>query len=63
MSTYKIVRYFQNAPKRTILCGLTLEEARAHCQDPESSYKTATSSAAQARTRLLGPWFDGFSKE
>lgn len=56
--TYRIVRnYFRSdAPgRRTIKRGLTLEEARAHCQDPETSSKTATSARARARTRAYGP--------
>jgi len=42
---------------------LTLEEAREHCNDPESSSKTATSPEAKERTEIYGPWFDGFEKE
>ena len=63
MTTYKIVRNYFNGTPRTIARGLTLEEAKAHCQDPETSSSTATSSAAKARTRRLGPWFDGFTEE
>ena len=58
MTTYKIVRNYFNGRPRTIARGLTLEEAKAHCQDPETSSSTATSSAAKARTRRMGPWFD-----
>ena len=65
MPTYKITRnYFNNAiPRRTIKRGLTLEEAQAHCQDPETSSSTATSSTARARTKRLGAWFDGYDEE
>jgi hypothetical protein len=41
--------------------GLTLAEAQAHCNDPETSSSTATSSAARARTRRMGAWLDGYS--
>lgn len=60
---YSIVRhYFSRWPnRRTIARGLTLAEAQAHCTDPETSSSTATSSAARARTRRLGPWFDGYT--
>jgi hypothetical protein len=61
---YKIVRmYFKGHPKRTIKSGLTLEEAQAHCGDPETSSSTCTSAAGKARTRKMGPWFDGYEEE
>lgn len=65
METYKIVRmYFSaGAGKRVIARGLTLEQAQTHCRNPEASSKTATSAKAKARTRRLGPWFDGFDSE
>ena len=31
--------------------------------DPETSSITATSSAAKARTRRMGKWFDGYEAE
>ena len=61
---YKIVRrYFNGFKKRTIAKGLTLEEAQAHCRNPETSSSTATNAVAKRRTRLMGPWFDGFEKQ
>lgn len=66
MTTYKIVRWYAKTPTakpRAIKTGLTLEEAQAHCNDPETSYKTCTSAAAKRRTRERGPWFDGYTKE
>jgi hypothetical protein len=57
---YRIVRMYQNGPKRTILRGLTLAEAQAHCSDPETSSSTCTGKVGKARTRKLGPWFDGY---
>lgn len=60
---FEIVRhYFRNIPKRKIKGGLTEAEAKAHCSSPESSSRTATSPAAVARTRKLGPWFDGYRR-
>ena len=58
---YKIVRYYfnSNIRKRTIVTGLTLEDAQKHCSSPEASSRTATSAAAKRRTR---PWFDGYDK-
>ena len=50
-STYNIVRFY--APhtgryNRTIKRGLTLEQAQAHCKDPN--------------TRKEGEWFDGYTE-
>lgn len=61
--SYKIVRNFLSGGRRTIARGLTLAEAQAHCHDPETSSKTATSAAARRRTASLGPWFDGYDQE
>lgn len=60
---YKIVRMYERGTKRTIETGLTLEEARAHCRDPETSWKTATSATARRRTATRGPWFDGYERQ
>ena len=57
---YKIVRYFSNGSNRTIYSRLTLEEAQAHCRNPETSSSTATGYAARKRTEQHGPWFDGY---
>ncbi len=63
--TYRIVRLYKDADirRRVIARGLTLEEARAHCSDPETSSSTATTPEAKARTAKLGPWFDGYESE
>jgi hypothetical protein len=61
--SYKIVRMFMNGPSRTIMRGLTLEEAKEYCKDPETSSMTCTSSVGLARGRLKGPWFDAFDEE
>lgn len=64
MERYKIVRFYRDGtPSCTIRRGLTREEAEAHCSDPETSSRTATSSTARARTRKHGAWFDGFTTE
>ena len=62
---YKIIRNYRDRHPnhRTIERGLTLEEAQAHCRDPETSSSTAKSATAKARTRRLGAWFDGYEKE
>lgn len=64
MATYRIIRMYQgNTPNRTIERGLSLAEAQAHCSDPETSSRTATSATAKARTRRYGAWFDGYEEE
>lgn len=62
--TYKIVRRYRDKhTKRALHVGLTLEEAQAWCQDPETSSRTCTKPAGKACTRRNGPWFDGYEKE
>lgn len=62
--TYKIVRqFYRDRKSRTIKSGLTLEQAQAHCQDPETSSKSATGAKARKRTERFGPWFDGYEAE
>lgn len=64
MNTYKIIRYYQDIGREDIVAtGLTLEEAREHCNDPETSSETATGEVALARTKCFGPWFHGYSEE
>jgi hypothetical protein len=60
--TYKIVRHDIKGGRRVIERGLTLEEAKAHCNDPETSSSTCTTSRAKAITRRNGPWFDGYTE-
>ncbi len=63
--SYKIVRMYQHAAtrRRTIKTGLTLDEAQAHCRDPETSSRTCKSAAGRRRTERKGPWFDGYDRE
>lgn len=65
MTTYKIVRMYQRdaTAKRTIKTGLTLDEAQAHCKDPETSSSTCTKREGVNRTKARGPWFDGYEQE
>jgi hypothetical protein len=64
MPTYKIVRkYLRNTPDEVLATGLTLEQAQAHCQDPETSSKTATNAAGQPLADTVGPWFDAYYEE
>jgi hypothetical protein len=63
--TYKIVRFYQrdDAKRTTVKKGLSLAQAQEHCNDPETSSRTATNSIAKLRTKLCGPWFDGYTEE
>ncbi len=65
METYRIRRCFFNDehPDQIIDTGLTLEEAQAHCRDPETSSKTCTSEEGRKLTEECGPWFDGYDEE
>lgn len=58
---YRIVRHYFNGGKRTIRTGLSLIQAQAHCNDPETSSSTCTTAAGRARTHRMGPWFDGYT--
>lgn len=62
MALYKVVRMFFKGGKRTIKSGLTLEEAQAHCKDPETSSSTCKKPHNVRRTRERGPWFDGYEE-
>ncbi len=62
---YKIVRMFSamGMRKRKVpgMDRLTLKQAQAHCNNPETSSRTATGSAAKRITRRVGcDWFDGY---
>jgi hypothetical protein len=60
---YNIVRFFKESGRRQIILSrVTLEEAQAHCHDPETSSSTATGKSARARTRRVGAWFDGYEE-
>jgi hypothetical protein len=61
MTTYKIIRFYQKDPdrNRVIRTGLTLEEAQAHCRDPETSSITCT----RPENFAYGRWFDGYTEE
>ena len=61
---YKIIRYYyRGSVRRTIRRDLSLEEAQAHCRDPETSSKTAQSAKARALTDRRGQWFDGYEHD
>ena len=59
---YVVVRMYRDAwPNRRVIArGLTLGEAQAHCNDPETSSSTCVGAAGKRRTRRMGAWFDGY---
>ena len=61
---YRIVRNYENTNRAPADCvrrrGLTLEQAQAHCKNPETSSHTCTSAEGRAHTEAHGPWFDGY---
>ncbi len=57
---YTVKRFYNLRSPITIKTGLTLEQAQAHCRDPETSSQTATNHHAVKRTREMGSWFDGY---
>lgn len=61
---YRVVRFYFSAGirRRVIIPRCTLAEAQRHCGDPETSSSTARGKVARARTRRLGPWFDGYEE-
>jgi hypothetical protein len=59
---YKIVRFYFRGGSRTIKTGLNLEQAEKHCSDPETSSSICKKSENIRRTKLRGPWFDGYSE-
>lgn len=63
---YKIVRMYHEERsrhfRRTIKSGLTLEQAQAHCKDPEASSRTCKLARNVKRTKERGPWFDGYEE-
>jgi hypothetical protein len=60
---YRVVRFYHDEDREVITTGLTLEQAQAHCRNPETSSRTATGEHAVERTRTRGDWFDGYEEE
>ena len=57
---YKIIRFYSdNRDNKTIETNLTLEEAREHCHDDETSSDTATGE----NSNIPGNWFDGYEEQ
>lgn len=63
--SFRIVRRYldENYAPHTVRRGLTLEEAQAHCRNPETSSSTAKHTRAARITAERGPWFDGYEED
>jgi hypothetical protein len=59
---YKIIRFFEKHPRKVIKSGITLKEAKAHCNSKQSSSDTATGTEALMVTKNFGAWFDGWTE-
>ena len=64
---YKIIRFYtrdsgDTVTRRTIKKGLSYEEARAHCNDPETSATTATGPRAHYYKKRGLLFFDGYEE-
>lgn len=64
LKKFRIVRvFFEGYPDKTIKRGMTLQEARAWCKDPETNSSTAKSKKAQRLLEKYGEWYDGFAED
>lgn len=64
MKTYSIIRFFRDGHSSIIIKqGLTLQEAKEHCKDEDTSSRTCYSIEAMTLTRTMGEWFDGYQEE
>lgn len=65
MTTYRVVRMYRDSerPNQVIKRHLSLEQAQAHCKNPETSSSTCTTAGGKERTKTCGPWFDGYEEE
>lgn len=65
MTTYQVIRFYADEifSAETVRTGLTLAQAQAVCNDPETSSRTARGPAALAMTAERGEWFCGYRRE
>jgi len=63
-ATYKVVRHwFKDYRTAVIERRLTLEEAQAHCRDPETSSRTCKPGTMKIVSPNGDKWFDGYEQE
>lgn len=71
MTEYKIIRFSQHGSQRVIKRGLTLAQAQAICEDPETSSMTAKKPKGCAGDEAMKQrwheknkhWFYGYTEE
>ena len=61
--TYRIIRFHFSGIQANMIGGLSLEEAKEHCKDIESSSSTCETEHNLEYTKEFGEWFDGFTEE
>jgi hypothetical protein len=60
---YAVVRTFDDGPEQVVWSALTLEQAKAVCEDAESNSATCTAEDLVKLTDERGPWHCVFRKE
>jgi hypothetical protein len=61
MTKYMIVRFYMSGePEKVIRKNVSLAEAQAHCNNPETTSTTATCARSAKITAAHGEWFDGY---
>jgi|SRR5665213_953440 len=61
--TYKILRKAFDRDDELIESGLSLQDAQAHCSNPETSSRTCTSDWGHLLTEKIGAWFDAYEED
>jgi len=62
---YVIIRKFHKTPGQNMIIkrGVSLQDAKAHCTNPEACSKTAADLTAHILTRHFGPWSDSYQQD
>lgn len=63
--SYKIIRFYadKKLEDEVIETGLSLEEVKERCSDPEASSRKCESVEGIHRTNRCGAWFEGWVEE
>ncbi len=61
MATYSIYRNYFSGQAKLLKEGLTLEEAKAYCRDPETSSTTCNAETSAQESNVQ--WFDSYTEE
>lgn len=64
MTTYEVVRFYKEGhPQEIVAEGLTINEAKAMCQDDDGHSNTCGSEEGMRAFAEHGEWFLGFRRE